>query len=169
MGDVDTLKGLLERVQAIGPEHSPVLDAHLICALIAPVEAFVSLGPISGVPRICNGKMSDGRDRVWEPWLEWRLTHPTVSVDAALVLMGHALPGWDVHFYHDEGAYVAEMTWPEGTNVGEADYFGIIGRGFTRPVAILCGVIEGRINMILAARRSTLLAQAESPTTSAGA
>lgn len=98
MADIETLKALLERVQAAGPEHSPVLDAHIICALIAPAEAFVSLGPISGVPRICIGKMSDGRDRVWEPWLEWRLTHPTASIDAAVLILGRVLPRWDLEF-----------------------------------------------------------------------
>lgn len=160
MADVDTLKGLLKRVQAIGPEHSPVLDAHLICALIAPVEAFVSLGPISGVPRICIGKMSDGRDRVWEPWLEWRLTHPTVSIDAAVLLVGHVLPGWDLEF-DINGVGGLRKGWatlrgPEFSDSDMSQYAQTDGLPLPPALAICAALL------------TALLAQAESPTTSAG-
>ncbi|UYW32463.1 hypothetical protein [Methylorubrum extorquens] len=154
MRDVETLKGLLERVQSAGAEHSPVLDAHAICTLIAPPEAFVSLGPISGAPRICIGKMRDGRDKVWEPWLEWRLTHPTVSVDAALLLTEHALPGacTEVTLNASKDGRRISTAF---IRLGDHD-IGECWEAATAPLAICAALL------------SALLAQAEAPSTSAG-
>ncbi len=132
MPDRDVLKGLLEGVRAAaGPDRK--LD-------VAIWRTFIDL---------------DARpDRAPLPW-DYRFT---ASIDAAIALMERVLPGWDIHFYPEgEGrlGYVAEMTWPPNALVGEANYFGIDGRGLTRPLAIVAAVLEAKLTL---SRQAALIA-----------
>jgi len=91
MRDVETLKGLRERLRA-AKGYEPDLAAHLVCSAVAPAGSFVTIGPISETHRVCTGKNADGRDIIWEMWLDWCNHPPTVSTDAALCLVEQALP-----------------------------------------------------------------------------
>lgn len=91
--DTEALRGLLAKVEAAtGPDQ--VLDAHLVCALIAPPGSFVSIGPITGKARVCVGVNDRGADVLWGQWLDWIDTPLTGSIDASWALVEQVLPDW---------------------------------------------------------------------------
>ncbi len=95
--DTEALSGLLAKIEAAtGPDQ--VIDAHLVCVLLAPPEAFVSIGPISGMARVCIGVNARGADIVWGHWIKWIDTPLTASIDAALALVERVLPGHKAGF-----------------------------------------------------------------------
>jgi len=90
--DPDVLRGLLERVKAAkGP--SQEMEAHIVCVAAAPEGSFVTYGPISGRYRVCVGQNERGKDLVWEGWPDWNFEEITTSIDAAVALVQHVLPG----------------------------------------------------------------------------
>ncbi|WP_375453764.1 hypothetical protein [uncultured Methylobacterium sp.] len=148
MPDRDVLQGLLDRVRAAeGPDRE--LDALIWWAFADHTDDHPDIahlaaqqGPLAVI------------DKYWPP--HWRtnflssIQHLTRSIDAAVALMERELPGWDIHFYPEgEGrpGYVAEMDWPADALVGDANYFGVNGRGLTRPLAVVAAVLEAKLTL----------------------
>ncbi len=75
----------------------------------------------------------------------WEPAKRATSIDAAVALYQREMPGWDVSFYPDDGAYVAEAIWPEGALTPEQAYFPPVGRASTRAGAILAALLKAKI------------------------
>lgn len=121
------LEGLLERVKAAtGP------DRELDCRLQV----------------LANGGTGMFRDA--DAWTkaaieqDWNVPRNTASVEGAIVLVERMLGGWDFNLSPDKpgGPYTAEMIWPDGALTPEGAYFPPVGRGATRPLAILAGLLD---------------------------
>lgn len=89
------LSEIRERVEkATGADRE--LDALILCALAAPLGAFVAQSKINGNWCIYSGETSSRTPRLWEDrsWFRpdsWLLT---ASIDTALALVERKLPGW---------------------------------------------------------------------------
>lgn len=156
VGQSESLQEVLERVRAaVGP--SQELDAHVVCATIAPSGSFVTLGPISGHYRVCIGETERGKDLVWEDWLDWRSARPTASVDAALSLVDRAMPGtmWAVGCM--EGGPFCRLVYPNGRQNGLGTGWGFAqsleqeGGPDSAPLAVLSCLIAAKLDLLTGA------------------
>lgn len=154
MGDamdhrVEILRGLLERLRSADAP-SQELDAHVVCASLAPAGSFVSFGPISGRYRVCVGESERGKDMVWEDWIDWRFVRLTASIEASLELMKRALPGamWAVGCM--EGGPFCRLVYPTGHSNGWGHTVSLEQEGGpdSEPLAILCCLISAKLDLL---------------------
>lgn len=93
---MSTIAELIDRLEkATGPSRE--LEAHIRRALLCPPDAYVEQSPFNGAWCIYRGE-HNGRPRLFEmpyktPLEVWRGEY-TASIDAAVALAEHVLPGW---------------------------------------------------------------------------
>ncbi|MGX9980647.1 hypothetical protein [Methylobacterium fujisawaense] len=140
---IETLKGLLERVKA-AEKADRQLDRD-ICKALLPAEK--ERGYYNWL-----GMRPKGENLPASAYWVNNSYVVTASVDAALALMERVLPGWDAHIYRDDddgGRFAAEMVWPPGTDIGEAGDYEMDGRhAATRALAIVEGILASKLVLL---------------------